>query len=88
MMKIAIRASDKALQRKLIRHLNKRLPELVAKKVYPLEAIVGLKYWIKEPESHISLGRCFSDLVNKGRIPFVKAGFTSDRHDKYRFTGL
>ena len=85
-MNITVIASDNALQRKLIHQLNSRISELTPKSVYSLEAIVGADYWQDEPESHRSLGRYFSSMVNKGRAPFTTAGWTLDRHNKYRYT--
>ena len=85
-MKITVIASDNALQRKLIHHLNTRLSELTPNSVYSLEAIIGPDYWEAEPEPHIALGRYFTSMVNKGRVPFSAAGWTSDRHNKYRYT--
>jgi hypothetical protein len=84
-MDIFILPSDTPQQRKLLAHIIARLPSLKPRNRYSLEAIVGPEYWADVDEPHISLGLCFSGLVRKGRVPFVQAGWTSDRHNRYRY---
>ena len=88
-MSIKIKSTDKALTRRLINQINLRLPALEPEKDYALAHIVGQDYWKDEDEedSHHALGRAFSNLVGKGRAPFVDAGLTRDRHNNYRYTG-
>jgi hypothetical protein len=88
-MSIEIKPTDKALTRRLINQINRRLPELKSGKEYALEGIVGQEYWQDEDEddSHHALGRAFSNLVGEGRAPFVDAGLTGDRHNNYQHTG-
>ena len=88
-MTIKIKPEDKALTRRLIDQINRRLSELTPGKEYTLEHIVGLEYWQDEDEndSHHALGRTFSLLATEGRAPFVVAGWTGNRHNNYRYTG-
>ena len=84
-MDIFIQPSDTFLQATLLTLVDSRLTGLTPRKRYSLEAIVGPQFWEDVDAPHISLGRCFSDLVSKGRVPFVVAGFTSNRHNAYRY---
>jgi hypothetical protein len=86
-MLIKKRSTDKALTRRLIDQINRRLPELVSGEQYALEDIVGPEYWLDEDEndSHLALGRAFSLLVAAGRTTFVEAAWTSNRHNNYRY---
>ena len=86
-MTIFIQPSDNAVQRKLLVQTALRVTDLAPRSTYSLEAILGAEFWDTADESHHSLGRHFADLVRKARVPFVEAGFTGDRHNKYRFTG-
>jgi hypothetical protein len=86
-MDFPIRPSDSARQRKLLTQVGSRLPELKPRKRYSLEAIVGSDFWDDMDGAPTTVGRCFSDLVSKGRVPFVRAGFTDDRHNRYKYTG-
>lgn len=85
-MKVTILASDNATQRTLVEYLNERIPHLEAGQRYSLDAILGPEIWEDTDASHRALGRYFADMVSKGRVPFVTAGWTSDRHNRYRFT--
>jgi hypothetical protein len=85
MMKIIILPFDNAQQRKLLAHIAARLRYLKPKQRYSLEAILGPKFWEDVDDSHISLGHCFCGLVRKGRVPFAEAGWTSNRHNSYRY---
>ena len=85
-MQTATKATDKALVRRLINQVNERLTELVPGQEYPLEAILGPDYWQDEDDSHLALGHFFSMLVGDNRVPFVTAGWSSNRHNKYRYT--
>jgi hypothetical protein len=84
-MDIFILPSDTPQQRKLLAHIIARMCSLKPKNRYSLEAIVGPEFWEDVDESHISSGLCFSGLVRKGRIPFVRAGLTTNRHNRYRY---
>jgi len=86
-MTIFILPSDNAIQRKLLVQTALRVTDLAPGSIYSLEATLGAEFWDTTDESHHSLGRHFADLVKKARVPFVEAGFTGDRHNKYRFTG-
>ena len=86
-MTIFILPSDNAIQRKLLVQTALRVIDLAPGSTYSLEAILGAEFWDTADESHHSLGRHFAKLVEKARVPFVEAGFTGDRHNKYRFTG-
>jgi hypothetical protein len=85
LMKIAIMPSDNALVRRLIVQVESRLPELIAKKRYQLEDILGPQFWESGEASHIAMGLAFSKLVRTGRAPFDVAPLSSDRHNTYRF---
>jgi hypothetical protein len=85
-MTIQIRPSDTADRRALIDYLNARLPELVPDNRYSLEAILGPDIWADTDVSHHALGRYFADMVSRGHVPFVMAGWTSDRHNRYKYT--
>jgi hypothetical protein len=75
------------MQRKLIRQVAKRLPYLTAGEVYTLAAILGEQFWEEDDEdSHNALGRVFSGLVGAGRLPFESNGWSSNRHNEYRYT--
>jgi hypothetical protein len=85
-MSIAIKPTDKALTRRLIDQINRRLPQLKSGEEYALKGVVGPEYWADEDDLHQALGHCFSKLVGDGRAPFEFLGFTNDRHNNYRFT--
>ena len=79
--------TDTTIQHKLIEHVTKRLPYLTAGEVYTLAAILGEKFWEEDDEdSHNALGRVFSGLVGADRLPFESNGWSSNRHNEYRFT--
>lgn len=86
-MNVQAKPSDTATTRRLINQVNARLPELQSGKAYSLESILGSEYWKDEDDSHQAMGHCFSKLVGDGRAPFEFLGFTSDRHNNYRYTG-
>ena len=86
-MTIFIQSSDNPTQRKLLIQTAARVTDLASGSILSLEAILGPEFWDEAEESHVALGRYFSDLVSKGRVPFVQAGLTSRRHNRYRFTG-
>jgi hypothetical protein len=86
-MAIKIKPEDKAATRRLIDQLNMRIPELEAGKEYELGTILGPDDWAHEGDSHQAMGQCFSKLVSDGRAPFELLGYTSDRHNKYLYTG-
>jgi len=86
-MNMISKDSDTAMQRKLIVQVTKRLPYLTAGEIYTVAAILGEKFWEEDDEdSHNGLGRVFSGLVSEGRLPFDSNGWTSNRHNEYRFT--
>ena len=86
-MNMTIKDTDTDLQRKLINQVDKRLPYLTAGEKYTLAAILGEKFWEEEDEeSHKPQGRCFSGLVNDGRVPFQADGWSIYRHNEYRYT--
>jgi hypothetical protein len=79
--------TDTTTQSKLIEQVNKRLPYLAAGEVYTLAAILGEQFWEEDDEdSHNALGRVFSSLVGAGRLPFESNGWSSNRHNEYRYT--
>lgn len=86
-MSIEIKTTDKALTRRLIDQINRKLADLEPGKEYALEDIVGQEYWQDENEddSHHALGRAFSKLVSDGRTPFIDIGLTKDRHNNYQY---
>lgn len=86
-MTIFILPSDNPIQRKLLVQTALRVTDLAPGSTYSLEAILGSEFWDTTDESHHSLGRHYAKLVEKARVPFVEAGFTGDRHNRYRFTG-
>ncbi|MEH6517810.1 MAG: hypothetical protein V7742_14085 [Halioglobus sp.] len=86
-MNIKVKPPDTATTRRLINQINARLSQLQSGKAYSLESILGPDYWADEDDSHQAMGHCFSKLVGGGRAPFELLGFTSDRHNKYRYTG-
>ncbi len=87
MMTTTTKPTDTTIQRKLIEHVTKRLPFLTAGEVYTLAAILGEKIWDEDDEdSHNALGRSFSELVSDDRLPFRSNGWTSNRHNEYRYT--
>ncbi|MCP5205231.1 MAG: hypothetical protein H6992_13835 [Pseudomonadales bacterium] len=74
------------LKSRLINQVVKRLPFLTAGEVYTLAAILGEQFWEEDDEdSHNALGRVFSGLVNAGELPFESNGWTSNRHNEYRY---
>lgn len=86
-MSIDTMADDSSMQRKIIEQLNKRLSYLTAGEVYTLAAILGETFWEDDDEdSHHALGRIFSALVSDGRLPFEANGWTTNRHNEYRYT--
>jgi hypothetical protein len=85
-MNIYIDASDTALQRKVIEQTIKRLPYLTSGIIYTVAAILGEDFWEEDDESHRSIGQSFSHLVNNGRLPFESNGWSSNRHNEYRYT--
>ena len=67
--------------------IAKRLSYLTAGEVYTLAAILGEQFWEEDDEdSHNALGRVFSSLVGGGRLPFESNGWSSNRHNEYRYT--
>ena len=85
-MTITIEATDTEQQRKLITQVDKRLQYLTAGESYTLAAILGETFWEEnDDESHKAQGRCFSALVNEGRVPFDANGWTKYRHNEYRY---
>ena len=79
--------NNSAMQSKLINQVAKRLPYLTAGEVYTLAAILGEQFWEEDDEdSHNALGRVFSGLVGADRLPFESNGWSSNRHNEYRFT--
>ena len=79
--------NSSAMQRKLINQVAKRLPYLAAGEVYTLAAILGEQFWEEDDEdSHNALGRVFSGLVGTGKLPFASNGWSSNRHNEYRYT--
>ncbi len=86
-MTIKLLPSDNAVQRKLLLHVTTRLAELASGKLYSLELIVGPAFWENEDDPHKALGIYFSDMVIKRRIPFEYAGWTNQRHNRYRYIG-
>lgn len=84
-MSIAVKTKDKAITRRLIDQINKRLSALKPEHEYELEGILGAKYWEDEDDSHLALGHVFSQLVGDNRVPFKSAGWSSNRHNKYRY---
>ena len=85
-MSIAIETTDTNLQRKLIEQVDKRVEYLTAGESYTLAAILGEIFWEEnDDESHKAQGRCFSALVNEGRVPFDANGWTKYRHNEYRY---
>lgn len=81
-----MQATDSTIQRKLLTQVEKRLPYLTAGKVYTLAAILGESFWEHDDEdSHHALGRAFSALVTKKRVPFKAKGWTSNRHNEYKY---
>jgi hypothetical protein len=79
--------TDSAIQRKLINQVDKRLPFLAAGEVYTLAAILGEQFWDEDDEdSHNALGRVFSGLVGAAKLPFTSNGWSSNRHNEYRYT--
>ena len=84
-MSIAVKTKDKAITRRLIDQIITRLPELKSAHEYELEGILGSDYWQDEDDSHLALGIAFSKLVSQGRVPFECAGWTGNRHNKYRY---
>ena len=88
-MNLIVKDTDTDLQRKLITQVAKRLPYLTAEERYTLAAILGEKFWEEEDEeSHKAQGRCFSGLVNDGRVPFAADEWTNNRHNAYRYSHL
>jgi hypothetical protein len=86
-MNMIIKDTDTDQQRKLIEQVDKRLPYLTAGESYTLAAILGEIFWEEnDEESHKAQGRCFSALVNEGRVPFEADGWTKYRHNEYRYT--
>jgi hypothetical protein len=86
-MDTTIETNSSAMQRKLIEQVTKRLPFLTAGEVYTLAAILGEQFWEEDDEdSHHALGRVFSGLVGTDRLPFASNGWTSNRHNEYRYT--
>ena len=87
-MKMKIHGADSSMLQKLIMQVNKRLPYLTAGEVYTLAAILGEQFWEEEDDdvSHNGMGRLFSGLVADGQFPFQGNGWTSNRHNEYRFT--
>ncbi len=86
-MDTTIETNSSAMQRKLIRQVAKRLPYLTAGEVYTLAAILGEQFWEEDDEdSHNALGRVFAGLVSAGRLPFESNGWSSNRHNEYRYT--
>jgi hypothetical protein len=80
-------STDSTTKRKLIEQVTKRLPFLTAGEVYTLAAILGEQFWEEDDEdSHHALGRVFSGLVGTDRLPFASNGWTSNRHNEYRYT--
>jgi hypothetical protein len=86
-MDTTIETNSSAMQRKLINQVAKRLPYLTAGEIYTLAAILGEQFWEEDDEdSHNALGRVFSGLVGAGRLPFESNGWSSNRHNEYRYT--
>jgi hypothetical protein len=80
-------STDSTTKQKLIEQVTKRLPFLTAGEVYTLAAILGEQFWDEDDEdSHNALGRVFSGLVGAGRLPFESNGWSSNRHNEYRYT--
>jgi hypothetical protein len=78
---------DNSTRNKLITQVKKRLPYLTAGEIYTLAAILGEQFWEEDDdESHNALGRVFSGLVTAGKLPFVSSGWSSNRHNEYRYT--
>jgi hypothetical protein len=78
--------SDTARQRILLNQVRTRISHLSVGQHYSLAKILGEDFWENTVEPHQSLGQCFSDLVANRRVPFVDAGLTSMRHNKYKYT--
>jgi len=74
------------IQRKIIEQVINRLPYLTSGSVYTAAAILGEKFWEEDNDSHRSIGKSFSHLVSKGRLPFEVIGLTPVRHNEYRYT--
>ena len=85
-MNIYIDTNDTPLQRKIIEQVIKRLPYLTSGNVYTVAAILGETFWEEDNDSHRSIGKSFSHLVSKGRLPFEVIGLTPVRHNEYRYT--
>jgi hypothetical protein len=84
-MTITHKRNDSVKQRKLIRQLNARLPELEPGALYNLEDILGPSFWGSVDEPHRALGIVFSNLVKDRRVPFDYAGLTKQRANRYRY---
>lgn len=84
-MKISTKQAGTALIRRLIDQVNASTARLLLGKGYRLEAILRPEFWGDEDESHHAPARAFSHLVGDQPTPFEDAGWTGDRHNKYRY---
>jgi hypothetical protein len=79
--------TNTTMQNKLVNQVRRRLPYLTAGEVYTLAAILGEQFWEEDDEdSHNALGRVFSGLVGASKLPFTSNGWSSNRHNEYRYT--
>ena len=86
-MSVTIEIKDSPIQRKVINQVTKRLEYLTAGGIYTLAAILGEEFWEEDDDdSHNALGRAFAGLVVNNRLLFEPNGWTSNRHNEYRYT--
>jgi hypothetical protein len=86
-MNINVKPSDTAITRRLINQVNTRLSQLESGETYSLESILEPGHWAHETDSNQAMGQCFCKLVRDRRAPFELLDLTSDRHNKYLYTG-